>query len=109
MSIYETLQEILTPIVPDVSPDIYDGHSPEYITLTVTDIPTHYGDGDPEFIRHLITIKWYSPYGVNPNEKKKRICRAIRDAGMVYPTVTDLSDDVGRCFSFETESLDGDV
>lgn len=109
MSIYSLLQSILEPIVPDVVPDSYEGDKPEYIEYSMTDIPVFFGDNEPEFIRHMITIKWYSPKNENPNPKKKQICRAISAAGMTYPTVTDLSDDVGRCFAFETEAVDGDV
>lgn len=109
MSIYSLMQSILEPIVPVVVPDSYEGEESEYIEYSMTDIPVFFGDNEPEFIRHLITIKWYAPNGGNPNQKKKQICRAIRDAGMVYPKITDLSDDVGRCFAFETEAVDGDV
>lgn len=109
MSIYSLLQSILEPIVPVVVPDTYEGDANEYVEYNMIDIPVFIGDNEPEFIRHMITIKWYSPKNGNPNLKKKLICRAIRDAGMTYPTVVDLSDEVGRCFAFETEAVDGDV
>lgn len=110
MTIDETIQNALTPIVPVVEPGNFLGMEDEYISYTYTEIPIDFGDNGPEAIRYLITIKWYFPRGsANPLQKRRQICRAIAEADMVYPTVTPLDDDVGRCYVFETEAVDGDV
>lgn len=110
MSINSRLQEALEPIVPEVVPGIYTGEAAEYISYTYTEIPMDFGDDEPHGIRYLITARWYFPAdGSNPLAKKRQICRALRDAGFIYPTVTPLDDEVSRCYAFETEDVDGDV
>lgn len=109
MSIQSELREALLPIVPEIEPDVYAGNAEEYMTISITEIPVFFGDGEPRGIRCLITVRWYFPFGMSPTDKKRRIRRAMVEAGTTYPTVTPLDDGVGRCFAFEAEALDGNV
>lgn len=110
MSVDQLIREALTPIVPAVSPNRYDGEATEYITFIDTILPELDADDKPHALRHLLLINWWLPHGVNPNTKKRLIAERLFGAGCTYPSVTPIPDDDGQHYAFECEAVEhGDV
>lgn len=108
-TVNERLRTALLPIVPIVEPDEYKGDEPEYIVFTMSDIPVYFGDDKPQFIRHIISVNWYLPPGIDYVATKRRIANALDAAGFSHPTIVPIGDEQGPAFCFETEDVDGEV
>lgn len=108
-TVNERLRSALLPIVPIVEPDVYKGNEDEYIVFSMSDIPVFFGDNEPEFIRHLISVNWYLPHGIDYVAKKRQIANALAAADFSYPTIVDIGDEQGAGFCFETEAVDGNI
>lgn len=103
MTVNEALRAAILPLVPVCEPDIYDGPELEYCTFVYDDSPDVFADGFPGVIVHSVILNWYLPYGVDPIEKKRQICRALYAAGFTYPYVTNVGDGVSQRFTFECD------
>lgn len=109
MGVNERLIEALSPICPEVVPDEYTGDESEYMTFSYSELPTFTGDNLPEFIRYLITVDWFFPAGVDPRSRKRRIRRALEEAGFDSPEIYNDSTADRQHYTIETEWLSGTV
>lgn len=104
----ERIRDAVTPIVPEVAPDVYTGGEPEYCTWNATELPAALGDGRAHRIRYLVQVHWYLPLARRPYATKQVLRRALMDTpGFTVPTVTDASDLEGQHYVFEFEALGG--
>lgn len=103
-SVDNALQEALGPLFPEaVFPDVYVGEKTEYLVTSYTTLPQAAGENGPAAARHLVMIRYFLPYGKNPNLKKLAICTALLAAGFTLPTITPAHDKEGACWVFECE------
>lgn len=109
MSLNQRIRAALLPIVPIVEPNRYDGEALEYITFRYDTLTEISAEGRPGALRHLVTVNWYLPNGVNPAGKKRQIAEELWAAGLTYPQVVDASDEEGQHYAFECEAADGHV
>lgn len=109
MNIDQRIKEALTPIIPEVQPDIYTGDAVEYIVWNYNLGPVLFADSTPDAARYFVQVHMYLPSGVNPIQKRIDICRAMHTAGFTYPSVTNASDKSGQHYVFECEYTDGGV
>lgn len=109
MAINETLISAITPIVPICVPNVYTGEGQEYCVFHVDERPDLFGDDSPQAILYTVLLHWYLPLGSNPLATRRKIKRAILEAGGTYPGVVDDTDADGQHFIFEFEYIDGDV
>lgn len=109
MSINERIITAVTPVVAVCEPNYYEGEEEVYCTFNVTENPVAFGDNAPHAIQYLPQLHYYLPLKQNSLATRRALCRAIRDAGFTYPSVTDASDESGQHYVFEFEDVDGDV
>lgn len=105
----EIINAAISPIVPALEPNRYRGEALEYVTWNYTTIPVIFADSTPDAARYLIQVHWFLPHEVNPNAKKLSICRALHNAGLTYPSITNATDKDGQHYVFECEFADGGV
>lgn len=108
-TIDEKLLRVLSAIVPDAAPNLFDGDALEYITWTYSTIPVIFAESRPHAARYLVSVHWFLPHGTNPNGKKLQICQGLHDAGFTYPSITNASDKLDQHYVFECEYADGSV
>ena len=115
MDVDELIAATIKPLVPVCVPDVYGGDEAEYCVYTYTEVPTNFGDDGPRAILYRIEVHWFFPWrpGVTATrevkDKKRKLKRALADAGFDYPTVSDGSDDQWAELVFETEYINGEV
>lgn len=123
MTVNEALRGAILPLVPVCEPDRYDGDAKEYCTFVYDDQPEVFAEGRPHCIRQLVVLNWYAPRDMDPLQKKRQICRALKNAGFTWPYVQNATDGAGYAnpftqastntlvqhFIFECEWADGDV
>lgn len=107
MSCDENLQTALKALGLPVYPNVYTGQELEYITWSYTEIPEVPADDAPHAARYLITVRYYLPFDKNPNGMKRAISRALFDAWCTWPSITNISDQVGQGYALECEWTDG--
>lgn len=119
MSINEKIIAAVSPVVLTCVPEPYDPDSgeaaSEYCTFSYSEEPDGFGDDAPEVIRYLIRVVYHAPLHRSSGETnntlatRKALRQAIFAAGFTYPSVENLTDDVGQRFAFEFEGFDGEV
>ena len=114
MSINETIIKAVTPIVPVCVPDVYRpdaGETPAevYCTFSYTESPALFGDEEPEALRYLGQLHLYLPAGANPIHLKRRLRRAMLDAGCAVGDALNLTDLEGQHYVLEFEYADSEV
>ena len=115
MDLDQMIKDAVEPIVPVCVADVYGGDEAEYCVYTYDESPEDFGDDYPLSIIYTVRVHWFFPWRPNitaseaVKAKKKQLKHALRDAGFVYPKVSNGSDDQWAELVFETEILDGDV
>ena len=114
MSINETINKAVTPIVPVCVPDAYRpdaGETPAevYCVFNYTESPDVFGDDEPQAIRYLIQLHLYLPLGQTPIRLKRQLRRAMLDAGLAVGDYTNASDLKGQHYVLECQTLDLEV
>ena len=109
MTIDEKLKTVLSAILQDAEPNLFEGDATEYITWQYTTLPEVFAESRPHAARYLVSVHLFLPSGKNPNAKKLSICRALNAAGLTYPSITNASDKFSQHYVFECEYADGGV
>ncbi len=109
MTVNQMIIDVVSPIVPKVYPDNYNGEEPEYCVFNCSEYPDLFGDDAPTLIRYAVMLHYFLPLGKNPISVKKKIQKALYDAGCTYPTVTNATDNEYQHYVFEFEYIDENV
>lgn len=119
MSINERIIQAVTSVVLVCVPEPYEPNSgeaaSEYCTFAYSETPDSFGDDGPEVIRYLIRVIYHAPLRGSSGETnntmaiRKALRQAIFAAGFTYPSVDNLTDEVGQRFVYEFEGFDGEV
>lgn len=89
-----------------VAPDVYAGNAPKYLTFNFPDERgTLYGDNRPRYTVVYVQIHLYLDEMEEYQEEKMQICKELKAAGFLWPSVTVMRDpDTGkRHIVFETQ------
>lgn len=103
MTVDERLRNAVKPIVPECSPHLYRGKSDEYCTWNYNELGAVFGDDTEDCGRYLLQLHYFLPHGRNGSSVKKRIKKALTDAGFTSPDILDVSDEEGQHYTFEFE------
>ena len=87
----ERVRDAVLPVVPICDPDAYHGEAQEYCVYHLHRRPTLHGDDRPHAMRYLVTVHWFAPVQINPEEKILAISRALAQVG-TYPTVENAAN-----------------
>ncbi len=102
MSISEIVKGALGPVAP-VRADTYTGNEEVYLTFGYTSIPADFADDEPAHERFLLNVNLFAPTGYNTVALRRKVKRALADAGATWPTLENLSGKEGQHLVFECE------
>lgn len=99
----DALQAALAPLGLPVYPTVYVGTDLEYLVTTHTALPAVFAERAPQAARHLVTVRYFLPFGKNPNHMLQLIARALWEEGFTWPSMTDAADGEGQVWALECE------
>lgn len=102
MSINETIKDALDGLAP-VKADTYTGKEEVYLTFGYTSVPAAHADDEPTHERFLISIHLFAPTGHNTVELRRKVKKALANAGTTWPSMENASDKDGQHLVFECE------
>lgn len=106
--INEELIKALTPICPNVYPDVYTGTQTEYIVFLYDIRPVNFGDDYPFNVTYDVRVHYLAPLKKNVIETRLEIIKAIANIDFAtYPEETNATDDEGQHFVYDFE-MQGD-
>ena len=104
----EILTSALTPLFPDaVFPMVYTGPLLHFVVWNYNQIPDVWAERAPHAARYLVQVHFYLPMRENPQATLLALSRALFDAGLTWPQLTDVSDTEGQHWVLESEYTDG--
>lgn len=106
MNIEEKIVAAIRPVTTNIFPQEYSGASLEYCTYNYDSLPRLFADGRARRYVHLIQLHYCCPAETNSFEMRRKLLKAIVDAGFSSPEITDASDDAGQHWVFEFEGKD---
>lgn len=106
MNIEEKIVAAIRPVTANIFPQEYSGTSLEYCTYNYDSLPRLFADGRARRYVHLIQLHYCCPAETNSFEMRRKLLKAIVDAGFSSPEITDASDDAGQHWVFEFEGKD---
>lgn len=104
MTVNEIIITALSPFGVDVTPDFFGEGDEEYFTFNYADDrASDFGDDSPTHTVAYMQIHYFCPVKKDYLEMKKKVRKALFDAGFTYPVVTDAtsSGDDERHLVFE--------
>ena len=107
MTAEERLVQLLSGGEAPVVQGIYYGAEPRYITFDLVSFGTDYGDDEPQALRQMAEVRYTCPASESAASERKRIARALTDAGFLFPQVSREEADGYQTLIFETEFLSG--
>ncbi|MDO5346554.1 MAG: phage tail protein [Lachnospiraceae bacterium] len=106
MTVNEIIKKALTPFGIPITADFFGGGAKEYFTFNYADDrAAGFGDDEPLQVVAYMQIHYFAPMEKDYLSIKKKIRKALFNAGFTYPDVTDatvLSDGI-RHLVFECE------
>ena len=104
MSVASDLRTLLLTLGYPVAQGDYTGTETTYITFNYTTSPTNFADDNPLDEVYLIMVHLIAPATLNTTTLQKTIKDLLMNAGYIYPSTTDASDDPAeQHIVFETE------
>ena len=103
MTLNERLIEALSVLKIPIDPNEYQGKAEQYLVFNYNTIPDDFADDEPEHERYLIQVHFFCRIETNSLSCAKKIKRALFEAGMTWPEMTDASDKEGQHLVFECE------
>ena len=104
----EILDGALSALFPGaVFPMVYTGGLLKYVVWDYNTLPAVWAEQAPQAARYLVQVHFYLPHKENPQEAILSISRALFDAGLTWPSLTDAADAEGQHWVFECEYADG--
>lgn len=107
MSINKIIKQAIEPIIPVCVPEFYGGDDDVYTTFNISTIGDDFGDDAPAHEVNFVQVHLFAPFGFNTVDCRKKIKRALFDAGLTWPSVEDATDGDGQHFVFEGEIATG--
>lgn len=107
MSVESRIKSALSPIVAAVEVNAYKDKSDTYITFNVGNVPTDYGDDEPQHEKHLVQVHLFCPHTLNTVDLRKSIKLALKQAGFTYPSETPASNEEQQHMVFECQDAGG--
>lgn len=108
MSVASDLKALLLTLGYPVEQNQYTGTATTYITFNYTTSPENFADDDPLDEVYLIQVHLIAPSTLNTTVLQKSIKTLLMNAGYIYPSTTDASDDPEeQHLVFETETAVG--
>lgn len=110
MTVNEIIIKALEPFGIPVKPDFYNGPEPKYFTFNYADDRgADYGDNMPLSAVVYMQIHYFCPMTEDYLYAKKKIRKALFNAGFTYPSVTDatIAEDEIRHLVFECDIENG--
>jgi hypothetical protein len=93
MTVNEKIIQALSPVGIPVTPDFFGEGADEYFTFNYADDQAEeFGDDEPLQVTAYMQIHYFGPLSGNYLQLKKKVRKALLDAGFTYPEVTDASD-----------------
>lgn len=109
MNIDEALVFAIEPIIPEISPGLYEGRALEYCVYNYSALPRLHAEGKPGAIVYLVQVHYCLPTGQAAQRTLIQLKNALHCAGCTYPSVEDASDEDGQHYVLECQYMDGDV
>lgn len=107
MAINTLIIDTVKPIVSVCVPDIHYGPEKEYCTFNTSIYGDSHGDDEPTALLYRIQLHYFLPNGINPRPVLEKLSRALLQADMVWPEVTNASDRDSQHYVLETEWVGG--
>ena len=108
MSVASDLRTLLLTLGYPVAQGTYTGAETTYITFNYTTNPANFADDNPLDEVYLIQVHLIAPATLNTTTLQKTIKSLLMNAGYIYPSTTDASDDPAEQHTvFETETAVG--
>lgn len=106
MNVNEVIIQAVTPIVPVCVPDFYRpdaGEEPAevYCVFNYTEAATLFGDDEPQAVGYLIWLHLYLPPRQTPIQLKRKLRRAMLDAGFAVGDFINSSDEEAQHYVLE--------
>lgn len=108
MSIDERIVRAVSPIVPEIYPDSYEGSALTYCTYNYAELGRSFAADSPGRIAYLCQLHLLLQSGAPCAELKFKLCRAISKAGFTYPDIQNASSSRQQHYVFEFE-VEGSV
>lgn len=114
MNVNEVIIQAVTPIVPVCVPDLYRPDAGEeaaevYCVFNYTESPGVFGDDEPQAVNYATQLHLYLPTGRTPIQLKRRLRRAMLDAGFIVGDFTNASDEEAQHYVLECRWMDWEV
>lgn len=109
MGLSGRVREALSEVDIPVSEDFFGGNAAEYLAFAIADDKgAVFADNGPVFGVVQLKVHYFLPAAKNYTENKRRIRKALYNAGATWPEVTALTEDDGktRHLIFECELED---
>jgi hypothetical protein len=93
MTVNETIINALSQFGLTVTPDFFGGGADEYFTFNYADDrAVDFGDDAPDHVVAYMQIHYFAPMWKDYLSIKKKVRKALFQAGFTYPDVTDVTD-----------------
>lgn len=109
MTVNQKIREALAPFGCPVKPDLYTGNEARWFTFNEADNRAAlHANNSPRGDRVAMQIHFFLPLEENYLSERRRIRRALLNAGFTYPFITMLTEDDTRIrhIIFECEILE---
>lgn len=103
MTVNEKLIAALKSVGLPVFPDIKQGDAELYFVFNYTEMPTGFGDDEPEHIKNMIQVHLFLPVDFDGVQLRKETKRCLFRGGFTYPQVYDATDKESQHWVFECE------
>ena len=104
----EILTGALSAVLPGaVFPQVYTGPLLRYAVWDYNVLPEVWAEQAPHAARYLVQVHFYLPHKENPQEAILALSRALFNAGLTWPSITDATDADGQHWVLECEYADG--
>lgn len=91
-----------------VYPNNYDGADEVYFVFNHNTMPDDFGDNKPNHERALVQVHLFCPHKFNSIKLRKDTKKALVNAGLTYPYMTNASDSEGQHWVMECEIANGE-
>lgn len=107
MTVNEKLIAALEPVGLPVFPNMKQGDPEKYFVFNYTEMPTDFGDDEPEHIKNMIQVHLFLPVDFDGVQLRKETKRCLVRGGFTYPKVYDATDKESQHWVFECEDSEG--
>ena len=107
MSINSVIIAALSPVTPEIEPDVYTGTATTYITFNYFTTGDDFADDATWHERFFVQVHFVCPLNYDSVSRRAEIKQKLFAAGFTWPSVTDATDSDGQHWIFECEYAEG--